>query len=252
MSLLAPQRLVALDGPLNFRDMGGYHTTTGRTTRWRTLFRADGLQTLTAQDLTVLQGYDLRTVLDLRSKHELDARGQFPTADMAVIFHNLPVIDETWDKDTALQNKLPVTEFLHMAYRKMLADAGTRFADALRLLAAPDALPAVFHCAAGKDRTGLLAGLVLGALNVEREQIVADYALTGECMDEFVQRVIARDPESAARVLGAPKAFFAAEPEAMRRTLAELDAEHGSIANYLRLLGLEQDVLDRLAETLLV
>jgi protein-tyrosine phosphatase len=252
MPLLAPQRVVTLDGPLNFRDMGGYRTTTGHTTRWRTLFRADGLQTLTAADLTILRGYELKTVLDLRSQHELDVRGQFPTNDMNVVFHNLPVLDETWDKDAALQANLPVTEFLHMAYRKMLDDGGTRFADAVRLLSLPDALPAVFHCAAGKDRTGLLAGLVLGAINVERELIVADYALTGLSMGEFIRRVIARDPESAERIHGAPKAFFAAEPEAMRRTLLDIDNMHGSIANYLRSLGLEQDILDRLAETLLV
>ena len=73
-----PSRSVTLTGVFNFRDLGGYTTADGRTTRWRTLFRADGLDRLTPADVEVLRPYGLRTVVDLRMAHELEERGRFP------------------------------------------------------------------------------------------------------------------------------------------------------------------------------
>jgi protein-tyrosine phosphatase len=251
MPLLAPQRVLPLDGPLNFRDMGGYRSVDGRQTRWHTLFRADGLQQLTADDLLVLRPYELNTVIDLRTEPEIEARGQFPVDQYPVTFHNLSVVDKTWDRDDAQLRNLPAVEFLHRAYTRMLADGAARFAQGFRLLAEPDALPAVFHCAAGKDRTGLLAALLLSALGIEREQIISDYALTGQFMDQFIERVSARSPEIAEQVRNGPKAFFSADPDAMRRTLDDLDRSHGSVANFVNDIGVEADVMDRLRQTLL-
>ena len=111
----------------------------------------------------MLRPYGLRTVVDLRMAHELEEKGRFPVDTYPVTFHHLSVMDKTWDREAAAREDLPAADFLHARYTEMLDEAGPRYADALRLLAAPDALPAVFHCAAGKDRTGLLAMLVLGA-----------------------------------------------------------------------------------------
>ena len=251
MPLLTPERVLALDGPLNFRDLGGYLTASGRTTRWHTLFRADGLQQLTADDLVVLGPYALKTVIDLRTEAEIADRGRFPVADYPVRFHNVSVVDQTWDKAEMERQDLPAIEFLHGAYTVMLAQGSSRFAQGFRLLAEPEALPGVFHCAAGKDRTGLFAALLLGTLGVEREQIVSDYALTGQFMELFRQRVIARNPDIANQLSAAPPAFFSADPEAMRRTLADIDRDHGSIGNYVRSIGVEADVVARLTQQLL-
>ena len=91
-----PRRLIVLDAVHNFRDMGGYPTDDGRTTRWRTLFRADGLYRLAGADLEVVRELGLRTVIDLRSDAELQERGTFPHAQHPVAFHHVPVIDSTW------------------------------------------------------------------------------------------------------------------------------------------------------------
>src|SRR3954447_3221274 len=87
-----PARLVPLEAVHNFRDLGGYPTADGRTTRWRVLFRADALDRLTPADLDQLRPLGLRPVLDLRSPAEL-ALGRFPVEDHPVSFHHLPVVD---------------------------------------------------------------------------------------------------------------------------------------------------------------
>ena len=83
MTTAAPTRNLTLDGVFNFRDLGGYPTADGRTVRWRTIFRADGLGRLTAEDLEVLRPIGLRAVVDLRTEHELDQRGRFPVRDVS-------------------------------------------------------------------------------------------------------------------------------------------------------------------------
>ena len=244
-------RILPLTGPINFRDMGGYRTATSQQTKWRTLFRADGLQTLTGEDLDLLRPLALRTVLDLRTAPELEMRGQFPVADYPVSFHHVSIIDKTWDYNDPALLELGVVDFLHTAYTDMLVEGASGFVEAFDVLAAPDALPAVFHCAAGKDRTGILAALLLGAIGVENEAIVTDYAITGQFMDAFRVRVMARSPEMAEKVRNSPAAFFAADPEAMRRVLADIDRDHGSIPNFIRTLGVPESTLTHLRQTLL-
>jgi protein-tyrosine phosphatase len=234
---LAPTRNVELDGVFNFRDLGGYTTRDGRSLRWRILFRADGL--------------GRKTVVDLRTAREIDERGRFPFETYPVAFHHLSIIDTTWDLELARAEDLPATEFLHRAYTAMLAEGAQRFAAVFEVLADTDALPAVFHCAAGKDRTGLLAALLLGALGVATHDIVADYALTQATMQRFLER--ARSESTGDRLIdAAPRVFFAAEPAAMARVLDDLEQSHGSVHAYVRAIGVDSDVLSRLEELLLV
>ena len=177
MSTLAASRVIPLDAVHNFRDLGGYPTTDGRVTRWRRLFRADGLYRLTPEDLEVVRELGIHTVLDLRTPNELVERGRFPVEDHPVDFHHLPMIDVIWDP-AAFDASQPPADFLLDMYRFMLESAEVRVAKAFQVLAMPGALPAVFHCAAGKDRTGIMAGLVLSSLGVSDADVVADYALT--------------------------------------------------------------------------
>jgi protein-tyrosine phosphatase len=245
-----PPRSVTLTGVYNFRDLGGYGAADGRTVRWRTLFRADGLDRLTPADVEVLRPFGLRTVVDLRMAHELEERGRFPVDAYPVTFHNLSVMDRTWDREQALACRQPAAEFLHERYSEMLLEAGPRYADALRLLAAPGAMPAVFHCAAGKDRTGLLAMLVLGAVGVRNDDIVEDYALTSMTMAAF-RAAAAEDPAAAESLASVPQLFFAADPMAMSMVLADIQAAHGSVRGYLQEHGLDDSSITDLEEQLL-
>ena len=190
-------------------------------------------------------------MVDLRTAREIDERGRFPFETYAVTFHHLSVIDQTWDRDAVVRENLPATDFLHRTYRQMLVDGGPRFAAAFEVLADADALPAVFHCAAGKDRTGLLAALLLGALGVADDDIVADYALTQQSMDRFLAAAVADNPQIAQSIDTAPPAFFAADPVAMSRLLADVDRDYGSMRGFVRSLGISDDVLHRLDDLLL-
>ena len=245
-----PVRLVALEAVHNFRDLGGYATADGRRTVWRTLFRADGLHRLTAADIATLEPLGLRTVIDLRSAPELDERGRFPVDSHPVVFHHLPIIDATWavaDRRTYDRDE----DFLIWAYQEMLTIGAPRFAAAFEALAEPGALPAVFHCAAGKDRTGLLAALILGALGVSDDDIVADYTLTVEGMVRFRAWAAREWPEWLERMATMPPAFTAALPDAMRHIIEELSAEHGSTRNYVRSIGVSDATLATLEAVLL-
>ena len=175
-----PDRLVALEAVHNFRDLGGYTTIDGRVTRWQTLYRADGLHRLTTADVEALRALGLHTVVDLRTDRELDERGTFPVDAYPVTFHHLPVIDVTWDPNTG--DESDPAEFLFHQYESLLAYGEPLFAKAFHLLGLPGALPAVFHCAAGKDRTGILAALILSALGVPHDVVTEDYGLSRSAM----------------------------------------------------------------------
>ena len=183
-------RLIALEGAVNFRDLGGYVTADGQRTRWRVLFRADGLGELTEPDLAVLRQLGIRTVVDLRSGYELE-QSRFNVEAHPVEFHHFPFIDqlpdvEEWDSRPGL---------LGSQYTEMLDDAMPQIVGALEVLAASEARPAVFHCTAGKDRTGLLSALVLLLLGVPEETVVADYALSGAAMARLRDKLILKYPD---------------------------------------------------------
>ncbi|MFZ9630119.1 MAG: tyrosine-protein phosphatase [Ilumatobacteraceae bacterium] len=247
-----PQRLIALDAVHNFRDLGGYPTTGGRTTRWRTLFRADGLYRLTTDDLEVVRTLQLRTVIDLRTEQELTNSGRFPFEYHPITFHHVPVIDSTWTglPQDEVRDRDPA-EFLEWAYLDMLNQTPERFARAFEHLCEADVLPAVFHCAAGKDRTGVLSMLVLGALGVPDEVIVADYALTTEATDRMREWARREAPELGERLAAVPAAFVASVPEAMRRVIAVVNERHGSLRGLVRAIGVGDDAVAHLQSVML-
>ena len=251
--LLHPRRLITLEAVHNFRDLGGYPADRDgerTTTRWNVLYRADGLYRLTPADLEIVRALGLRTVVDLRSHAEIAEHGTFPHDRCAVDFAHFPVIDSTWqaaDLDAAGSD----LAFLVWAYRSMLVEGAARFAAAFEQLARPGALPAVFHCAAGKDRTGILAALVLGSIGVPREWILGDYALTASGMERMRDWAGREFPEMAGRMRDTPSAFLLALPEAMDELLDGIVAEHGSIRDYVRSIGVSDGAVDALSSALL-
>lgn len=243
-----PRRVIALDAAHNLRDLGGYPTADGRTTRWRSLFRSDSLHRVTGSDIPVVRDLGLRTVVDLRTTDEAELSGRFPEELHPVDFHHISIIDLTWQSaGVAVDPEAPAADFLEWAYHDMLRHGSARFADAFQVIAAADAMPALFHCAVGKDRTGVLSMLVLGALGVPAPYIAADYGLTEQAMQRMVAWGQRHSPETFARSRDVPRAFFAAAPEAILRVVATLAAEHGSLRNYVRHIGVPDEAVDRLA-----
>jgi protein-tyrosine phosphatase len=242
-----PGRHVELEGCCNFRDLGGYPAADGRRTRWRRLFRADGLSTLSEGDFSILGELGIRNVIDLRTSLEVESRGRFPDHE-AISYHHLPLTDTlpgaedvpAWDN----------AGFVARRYASYLDGEAPSVGAVLRLLADPSNLPAVFHCSVGKDRTGVLAAIVLGFLGVPDEVIVDDYALSSRAMSRILDRLRAEYPDSEEVVARFAPVILSVEPRSMAGFLGEIRARHGSWDDMARQLGLASTV-DRLRQTLL-
>jgi protein-tyrosine phosphatase len=245
---VTPPRLIPLEGCFNFRDLGGYRGAGGRQVRWRTLFRADGLARLTPADLDQLRGLGLRTVIDLRTADEITARGRIDLEHPELAYHHLPMIDVLPPADELPHWSDPL--FVARQYQGMLRSGALAVTRALELLADEKSYPVAYHCMAGKDRTGILSALVLELLGVAEEEIVGDYALSGEAMQRMLAWLRAENPERSEQYNTSAAAMVAAEPASMARFLAELRAEHGTIEAYVASLGLD-GIGDRLREVLL-
>jgi len=239
------ERLIALEGAVNFRDLGGYRAGEAKRTRWRTLFRADGLGELTEADLEVLRALGIRTVIDLRTGDELE-RGRFDVEAHPVAFHHFPFIEQLPDAEEFERRP----GLLGTQYLEMIAGAGPQILGALETLARPGALPAVFHCTAGKDRTGVLSAVVLSLLGVDEPTVVGDYALSGEAMLRLRAKLVRKYPESRDTIEGMGE-VFSADPAQMEQLLDHVRAQYGSVEAYVSALGAEPDLVEHLRESLL-
>jgi len=235
----AAERRLPLEGPANFRDLGGYPAADGHRLRWGRLFRADSLFKLTERDVAYLEALGLASVCDLRGVGELDeepnplaGRDAFRYRHDALGGHS--VQPSVWRErfESGDLGDLDAT-WLARSYCEMLDECAATFHGIVTSFAEADALPVVFHCTAGKDRTGILAALLLSWLGVPRSVVLADYALTGHFTggsdQDFAVQLRERgiDPE---KVL----ALFSSEPFLMEIALDRLEAEYGGAERYLR------------------
>lgn len=242
-------REIALEGTFNLRDLGGYATADGRTVRWRTLLRGAGLNRLAGGDARTVARLGLRTVVDLRTEGELERRGAFPVDALPARVLHLPMIANVWDH-ADLHEGEPPEAFLLRRYAEMLDEGRDTVATVLELLAVRGSLPLAFYCAAGKDRTGVLAAIVLGVLGVPDEAIVDDYRLSREPVERMVARARARR-EAASTMVDQPSALMAAPPAAMRLLLGRMRERFGSITGYAAALGAGPEAVEAIRVNLL-
>ena len=243
---MAPARHIALEGAVNFRDLGGYPGAGGRTTRWRALFRADDLSSLTRPDRAAMRTMGIATVIDLRSAAEVE-RDRFPVHDVPVAFHNLPLVATL----PAFEEFRRGPGFFTAHYLEIAEQAGVQIARALAIVSDPDSQPVIVHCAAGKDRTGVLVAVILALLGVSDDIIAEDYALSAEAMDALLQRIVDRLPEQREDITQVADVMFAAVPEAIAALLAALRRRHGSVEAYAAAHGAGPEVVAALRASLL-
>jgi hypothetical protein len=245
MSQSQATRILSLTGAYNFRDLGGYPTTDGRYTRWNRLFRSDSLHELTEEDLLVLRGLSLTSVIDLRTPTEVERTGRGPLGDEALHYVNLSVTVQEGGESQAAP-----TEFqsdLADRYLWYLDVGGHNLVAALTTIGDPRRSPLVFHCAAGKDRTGVLAALLLDILSVTRDAIIADYTLTESRMS-FIMERLRRDPAVGARVDELPAHLFAVKAATIERFLDLLYEQHGGAYSWARGAGVPDETLAALPD----
>lgn len=240
------ERLIDLPGCVNFRDLGGYPAGDGMKIRWRVLFRSDALHRLTAEAADRLTGeLGVGAIVDLRSTGEVEAEGRGLLGERSPRYHHLPLFDGPLTPDAKLTDPLSLAE----RYFLMAEHAKGPIAKVVATLA-ESPTPAVYHCAAGKDRTGVISAILLGLLGVREEIIVADYAATQQNLEEIVERLL--ESEGYRDVLDSlPPDTMHAEPETMFSLLQRIRERYGSIRGYASDIGLADAAIDRLETRLL-
>ncbi|MEV6523411.1 tyrosine-protein phosphatase [Longispora sp. NPDC051575] len=237
-------RHIAFEKLHNFRDLGGYRTADGGTVRWGRLYRSDSLGKLAGADMDTFTALGVRTVIDLRYPFEIEARGRVPQTP-GLAYHNLSVEHRPYSQPR-LGPEVRVAPFLAEKYAEVALDGAAELRTVLELIAADANAPVVFHCAAGKDRTGIVAALVLGLLGVSEADIAADFALTNLATDRSVADYVA-----SGRPLTWP-GYGQAPAELMVLFLADLTRTYGSLPDYVRdHLGLDDGVVAELRAHLL-
>lgn len=245
-----PPRRLPFAGAVNFRDLGGYPTRYGRPIAWGRLYRSDSLADLTDADLNRLQGLDLHTICDFRLDAErLQKPNRLPD-NHGIRMYAMPFaprgVMDMWRK----LNKNAITAEEVVAalkghYRLFALDHAKDFRRVVDRVLAEDALPLLFHCASGKDRTGFIASMFLLALGVPRDIIVRDYVLSDEYRRDLPHLMPPEvDAPTRAAVLQSHPAYLGATFDAidqelggeeafLRNTVGLSEAEHGRLLELL-------------------
>ncbi len=239
----APLRVLPLEGATNFRDLGGYVGHGGRPLRWRRLFRSEHLGGLTDADRALLARLGIAASLDFRGVEE---RAAAPYEVPGLAQHVLsiePTVAQRMQEHTDAGRDLsvPFVEgLMRDLYRGLVDEQVDRFVEFFGHLLRAEA-PLVFHCTAGKDRTGVAAALVLLALGVPRETVMQDYLLTNDVFKPPWKPREDIDP----RVL---QALWGVQPGYLEAALERIDDRHGGFERFLReRIGLDDERAEALA-----
>jgi protein-tyrosine phosphatase len=222
------QRHIPLKGASNFRDLGGYVGQAGRHVKWRTLFRSDHLANLESEDLAQLHNLGLKRAFDFRGVQESQAQAyEWPHIKR----HSLsiePTVVQRLQAQHLTGKPLTAADALdamQTTYRDFVKSDSHRFAQLFEHML-DHSEPLLFHCTAGKDRTGLAAALILSALGVSQEDIWQDYLLTNQLYKRNSTGATTLSPDVMKIVWEVQESF-------LKAALDEIQSRHQGIQNYL-------------------
>jgi protein-tyrosine phosphatase len=238
-------------GPLsqlyNFRELVGLATDCGGRLRPGVLFRSDSWHEATREDIDYLTGkLGIRTIVDLRAAREADADGNSPLIPDFVRYYHFPMAG---GPGGAIEGA-PSGQRLATRYIEYLAECAESVVSAVRVVAGDDSGPTVVHCRAGKDRTGTVIAVILGAVGVSPQHIAEDYALTTIGMKKIMARLRA-SPTYQANVRRLPEEMYSSDASTMKLFLELLDAQSGGAARWLVDHGLAEAELRQLKSRLI-
>ncbi len=236
-------RHLPLEGVYNVRDLGGYPTRDGKRTRPGRFLRSDNIGRLSQAAQQKLVDWGLKTVIDLRFDKEVNSFVHCFAAHECVRYLNISLMNPVVMSSTEKR------EHLYQFYTFLLDEAKGEFRQVMEVLASPENQPALFHCHAGKDRTGLIAGLLLSLANVAPGIIADDYALTRH----YIAPLIEMWREEAIERGQNLKRFDrdnACDPRTMLKTLKFLDVKYGGAEGYLRACRVSRTNLNSLKAAL--
>ena len=241
-SYLAAERTLPLQNGVNFRDAGGHYTADGQLVRWGKLYRAGTIARLTESDLAYLQRLGIRLVADLRSLEERQKQPDRLPEVPGLVERPLPMESvDRWERlrgaYTVFFRKSKIDDYLLDGYtRVVLGSNAHHIGELFQRLADPAQLPALVHCTAGKDRTGLLVAMFLLTLGVPEETVLADYTMSNLFYDHFRQGIAADLKQVAPWGLAVDdlQDLLLAKAKTLQGALAYLRQNYSSLENYLR------------------
>ena len=263
-----PERHVALDGQPNFRDLGGYETTDGRTVRWGQVYRSGELPRLSDNDVAKLEELEIHTVVSFLTEKEIEARGpdRLPDGTLEVALPMeagnlgdlLAVVVEARNTGDFSEVPADINPDIH---RRLMGEARDYYATMLREIADPTSRPLVFHCSHGIHRTGTAAAILLSALGVPWETVREDYLLSNTYRGEEIEHRLAQLRDLYAENNGISPdevdttnmdAFYILQGAYIDAALEQAVEDYGSMEAYIRDgLGITDEEVEELRSQLL-
>jgi len=255
--VITAERRIPLEGSVNFRDLGGYETRDGRFVKWGQVFRSDSLARLSGKDKKRLLQLGVKTIVDFRSPEEVNQAPDRLPEQSVLQYLNLPIYRTGLNPVTAFQRMQAgdiswlTKDFIIKGYINSVEKFSNIWTIVINNLVRPGKRPLVFHCTAGKDRTGTCAALILRALDVPEETVIYDHGLSNlyiaNVLDKLYKRVesIGLDPEKVAP-------YFTAIKESIVALLEHIRKNYGSVQDYLiKKAGITEETLSLLKQELL-
>lgn len=217
---------IIIDGAPNLRDLGGYAAADGRVTRNRMVFRSDDLSELTRADVIFLASLDIRTVVDFRDLQEIaDSPDRVPKT----VENEIRIPIEAGSLMNGLLRgeltKEKLSGMMVSVYRALIHEYQAAYREFFAHLANVGNTPLLFHCTAGKDRTGIAAALFLSALGVDRETVIADYLLSNDCLMSRYEAGVDYNP-----IL---EPLYMVSPDFIQAAFDAIDNQYGGMEKYL-------------------
>jgi protein-tyrosine phosphatase len=256
------ERRLPFFGARNFRDLGGYETSPGKHVRWGVLYRSDSLHKLTRRDLSRLSDLDLEWIIDFRSPREKEDWPDRLPAGMRARLVEIPIIDSSAQiyqrssRDEILKNlkNIDPAKYLTETNVQLATCFSAEMSKFAGLLLASSGRPILFHCTAGKDRTGFAAAIILRMLGVPQDVVMEDYLLTNKYFytaqrrNLFLLRLL-----KGRQIAGVVSGMLKADSAYLSTAFQAIDQTYGSFENYVQeALGLTVQDIDRLKEIYLV
>jgi protein-tyrosine phosphatase len=250
------RRVIPLEGGRNFRDLGGYRTLDGRRVKWGKLYRSGSMAWLTPADYERLAKLSIKTICDLRTVQERTAEPNKWCQVANIGYWAREHSDSFGELRKVMVSGLSTPEMARAAmiegYRQLPFEQAPAHQALFSRLAAGE-VPLVFNCAAGKDRAGTAAALILSALGVPRETVVDDYMLTDRVVDlEAIFMDRKRKNELTGQARGVVTAILKADPSYLHAALDAVEEKHGTVAAYLQdAVGITEEALFTMRQSLL-
>lgn len=230
------ERHINVKGGYNIRDIGGYKTSDGGIVKWRKLFRAGLLSRIDMSQPELMSSLSLRSICDFRTLAEQEASPDSWHELEKLKRYSFPIGEGRVDKleqMKATDLMAGDSHHLYKANRSYVTKEAQQYRDYFKMVLDADNYPILYHCTAGKDRTGFATFLLLSALGVDRQTIIEDYLLTNVYLKSFVDNVVGGMAKNLGIAEHLVRTIFEAKSEYLSGALKPIEERHGSVEIYL-------------------